>query len=709
MSSYDVFNVHEDYEPVFGKTYFKKDSVPPKGFDKITMLIPLYNETVHDLKRTLNDLHKCIMEMNKIGGGSVHILIVLDGWNATHETIKEYIKELYPGIARKVDNIQNATNKVESYVIQKLKNGEVTYTTIDENKHLKISTLIKLDNRRKHNSHAWFLESFVQEMDSDYIFLTDCGTRFDKKCLINLYRGIQNDPSCSAISGRQRVMTAENQGSDDNFRGFMYRSMQRFDYEASLASFVGCFSIFGMLPVIPGPCGFYRLDAICDKKMRADLKKSMLKDTVDADITTDIDLKDVSNEVTITIPHSANNGEPIDAIDFYMKTVSLNPDETGILVGSLLLAEDRILSYAAVLKTKEHYHTKYEPNACFYFEAETEPTTLLQQRRRWINGTIAGYIWLLKNISLLLNSQLYFYEKIVLTLLVFSQVMMFIVMSCGVAILTIGIRYPLQSFFKLPMLYVESAVGGYLLLYIGFVFLHSSPKRKIKLYTVLFDVITIINVGVAGLMILSLVLNVLQFDNILNIAIVGANCVMPFILAAMHDWTSLRLMIGSFVQYVMLLPTFTAFLSVYAFSRMWELTWGNRPSDRLTTIAKKKTDAQLQEIKEQLVANARGVAWTLVVLNLVLSFVFYRAQQYSIFITGLQIFIFAWSTVQMVLSFMYFIYKFIARVLSFVFRCCRVCSTSQTKLDLLKKFKKDKEYKKHIEAIRSEMIKITED
>lgn len=701
MSSYDVFNVFSDYEPVFGKSYFNTDRVPPKGFDKITMLIPLYNESADELKRTLGDLHKCILEMNKIGGGCVHILVVLDGWNATHETTKNYIKELYPGVADTIDAIKPTSDTVETYVLQKLQDNEIGYTTFDEDKHLKLSMLIKLDNRRKHNSHAWFLDSFVQEMDSDFIFLTDCGTRFDKKCLINLYRGIQTDSSCSAISGRQRVMTAEAQGSTDNFRGYMYRCMQRFDYETALASFVGCFSSFGMLPVIPGPCGFYRLDAICDKAKRAELKKSLLPVIIDSS-------EFVKDQVIITVPHKEKPGEFIDAIDFYLKTVSLNPDETGMLVGSLLLAEDRVLSYAAVLKTKKHYHTKYESNAVFYFEAETNPTRLLQQRRRWINGTIAGYLWLIGNIGLLLKSQLYFYEKMVLTLLVFSQIMMFSVVACGISILTIGIRYPLMSFVKLEKLYVECIIIGYLAMYVIFVYLHSSPTRKRKLYTFLFDIITIVNVFVSLLLCLSLVLNALQYENIMNVVIVGGNVVMPFIIATMHDWTSLKLMLSSFIQYIVMLPTFTAYLSAYAFSRTWELTWGNRPSDKLHTIAKRKSATELEEIRERLVRNASRLTWSLVLLNLALSAVFYQTQRYAIFITVLQISIFAWSTFQMVLSFMYFIYKAFARVLSFVGRCFMVCSTSQKKLDILRKFNKDKEYKKHVQFIRGEMLKVTE-
>ena len=58
--------------------------------------------------------------------------------------------------------------------------------------------------------------------------------------------------------------------------------------------------------------------------------------------------------------------------DFYIKTVSSNPEEVHMLLALLLLAEDRVLSYAAVLMTKDLYYTMYEPSAVFYFEAETE-------------------------------------------------------------------------------------------------------------------------------------------------------------------------------------------------------------------------------------------------------------------------------------------------------------------------------------------------
>lgn len=101
--------------------------------------------------------------------------------------------------------------------------------------------------------------------------------------------------------------------------------------------------MLGFLPVIPGPCGLFRMSAIRQK-----------------------------------------------AIPYYLSTVHKNPDQIGMVMGSLLLAEDRILSLAAVLLSEKGAYTAYEPAATFYFEAETNPKQLCQQRRRWTNGTVVS-------------------------------------------------------------------------------------------------------------------------------------------------------------------------------------------------------------------------------------------------------------------------------------------------------------------------------
>lgn len=685
----DVMSVYTDYAPMFGRSYFCKENRPPKGFDRISILIPMYNETTKDLKRTLFDLHTCIIEMNKIGAGFVNILLILDGWEVTDPSVKEYLQELYPDIANDIKNLEYTPGVVETYVLQKVKGNTPTYVNVDEEKRLKLTVLIKMDNRRKHNSHGWFLEAFAYEMQSDYIFLTDCGTRFDYKCLINLYRSITKDPKCSAITGRQRVMTKEQQETEDGFRGFMYRSMQRYDYEASIASYLGAFSTFGMLPVIPGPCGLYRYPAICDVEKRNALheKHSLMPTDIETNVHNPTSVEDC-----------------IDVIDYYVQTVSLNPDETGMLLGSLLLAEDRILSYGVVMKTKERYHTKYEQNACFYFEAETDAQPFLQQRRRWINGTFAGYLWILQRIHLLFNSKMLWLNKIFMSILIFSQLMMFIVTAFGISIMMVGLRFPLIVSMKLPSLYVEIAIGCYLALYVLFVYLHSSPKNPIKLNGILFDMITCVNVLVVGVMMYGFALNFFNLNKVTNVIIIAFNMIMPFVLAALHDWKSLFLMITSVVQYVVLLPTFTVWLSIYSFSRLWELTWGNRPSDKLKTIHKKKSDTEMQLIKTQLQTSAQTIAWLLVALNIIANYSFMLLQENRYFIIGLQIFIFSWSSFQIMFSLFYFIVKLIMAFFSFAARLFCACSTSRKQAEIKSKTKTIENFELVVHTTHDEMI-----
>lgn len=687
---YDVVRVYKDYAPMFGTSYFSKEEKPPKGFDRISILIPMYNETTKDLKRTLFDLHSCILEMNKIGAGFVNILLILDGWEVTHPSVKEYLGELYPGISDYLQKLEYTPDVIETYVLQKLKGNKPTYVNIDEDKRLKLTVLMKMDNRRKHNSHGWFLEAFAYEMQSDYIFLTDCGTRFDEKCLINLYRNITNDPKCSAITGRQRVMTRAQQDSDDGFRAFMYRSMQRYDYEASIASYLGAFSTFGMLPVIPGPCGLYRYPAICDVKARDALHEKY------AGIC--------GNDIESNTHTPKTDDDCIDVIDYYIQTVSLNPDETGMLLGSLLLAEDRILSYATVMKTKERYHTKYEQNSCFYFEAETEAQPFLQQRRRWINGTFAGYLWILQRIHLLFNSKMFWWNKLFLSILIFAQLMMFVVTAFGIAIMMVGIRYPLIVSLKLPQLHVELGIGVYLLMYVLFVYLHSSPKNPLKLNAILFDLITVVNVLVVCVMMYGFAMNFFDLSKIDNVAVIAFNMIMPFILAALHDWKSLFLMFTSVIQYILLLPTFTVWLSIYSFSRLWELTWGNRPSDKLKTIHKKKSEREMQLIKTQLQTSAQTIAWMLVVLNILANFAFMFLQNNKYFIIGMQIFIFSWSSFQIVFSLFYFIVKLIMAMGTFVARLLCACSTSRKCAEVKVKRRTIEDFEVVVQGTHKEMI-----
>ena len=83
-----------------------------------------------------------------------------------------------------------------------------------------------------------------------------------------------------------------------------------------------------------------------------------------------------------------------DPADYYFICMARSPEDAGLLLGNLQLAEDRVFSYACVLHVRQHVHTAFVPNALFFFPVETEAESSIQQIRRWSNGTVAGFLFL---------------------------------------------------------------------------------------------------------------------------------------------------------------------------------------------------------------------------------------------------------------------------------------------------------------------------
>lgn len=75
---------------------------------------------------------------------------------------------------------------------------------------------------------------------------------------------MQKYPDLVVVTGRQRVMSREQQESDESLFSVesILRHAQMYDYESSFACYMGTFALVGFLPVIPGPCGLYRTEML---------------------------------------------------------------------------------------------------------------------------------------------------------------------------------------------------------------------------------------------------------------------------------------------------------------------------------------------------------------------------------------------------------------------------------------------------------------
>ena len=85
----------------------------------------------------------------------------------------------------------------------------------------------------------------------------------------------------------------------------------------------------------------------------------------------------------------------------------------GVVLANLQLAEDRLPSFlccfgsgraSAQLPWTAH-KTNFVRDAVFYFDVELELHSLVKQRRRWLNGMNAAYLYLLGHASIVWHSE----------------------------------------------------------------------------------------------------------------------------------------------------------------------------------------------------------------------------------------------------------------------------------------------------------------
>lgn len=565
MSSNISIKRFEGERPDDNITYFNNSNTS----DEIAVVIPFYNEESHELQTSLKSLYATydyLCEMKKeYREKHLHILIVQDGWYKASESMKSYLKKMYPKKFNGVDwwnyfkEFSKYSKDEDGSITYILENSDYTDFTPDQihsfdKLFLKISLVIKIDNRRKHNSHEWYMAKtgFAQASKAKYLFFTDAFTLFGQSCLYHLVNKLDLDDNCSSATGRQRVMTRIQQDTNENVfsLGYLLRMVQLYDFESANAVYNGAFSLGGCLPVIPGPCGLYRSSDILQDKVR----------------------------------------------DWYFDTI--NEDTTDMVIGNLKIAEDRILTYASVLKTEEERYMAFVPLSVFYFEGELDLKKLILQRRRWINGSVAGYIYLLiTNGKHIRNWNTNFFRKFYIwfllscQLLIFSAVAISPAYSLGMLYYSITYLCGVYGYISPIIGYVVAGVGWFIFLL--HIIVHSRVSYNKIIMTLLLTlsfITTIFSAIAIGYYVFVNNLSFIQFmietGYIMWLTIIVFFG--PFLLALYLSLKghSFWLMIRAFIPYVLFIHMLISWFGSYSFSRLWDMSWGNRPAGEMSTEEK---------------------------------------------------------------------------------------------------------------------------
>jgi cellulose synthase/poly-beta-1,6-N-acetylglucosamine synthase-like glycosyltransferase len=651
-----VIKVFDDIRPK-DKIYFEQSENYDGIAKGMATVIPFFNEENHAVQQTLNSLYNGWNYLRagskKWRGCNLYVCLIQDGWYKSHDSMKEYLKALFP---KKIDDgttqkywwelsdfnltIEQQKDCVDrTYIIERKKycvtkiNPQEKFT--NDKKYMIITLIIKINNRRKHNSHEWFFgkNGFADSINAEYLFFTDAFTLYNNWCIFHLCKALDKNPKLIATTGRQRLMSKIQQGSTESILSIetILRMVQTYDFESSNVIYNGAFSLGGMLPVIPGPCGMYRGSNLRNDKIR----------------------------------------------NYYFSTVNEEPDKTGMVLGNLRIAEDRILTYAAVIKSDiDGAYMEFNPLSIFYFEAETDLDTLIFQRRRWINGSVAGYLYLLFfNFKHFGQWKTNVFKKVYIWLLLMTQFLTYMMVgiapSVTLRILYFGINYFIDYYGLTPSFNMIIIGILFWVIYIIHILIHHTRSKFNYMIMYLLFVMSIITsaLSIATLIHYAFIFQKMNFLDIIlskNVILYLALYVFfgPFVVSLLLSGKghSFLFMTKSFIAYYLFLPMLIAWFGSYSYARLWDLSWGNRPASEMDSVSVSKKEKIVKKFK---IAN-RKIIFVLVIVNIVLFMIPFEGQ-----LIIMSIF-FALAAYQLSLSIIYCLLKLFYKI-TFMFKRLTLC------------------------------------
>jgi cellulose synthase/poly-beta-1,6-N-acetylglucosamine synthase-like glycosyltransferase len=570
-----------------------------KPFLVMNICLPCYDEEWCEISGTLRSLSKNILIHRNRPDNSfqlhVNIFIIQDGWGKASKSFKEGIhrewacppKETIDKILQK-DQALIIVPEVEVFypVYQNSKDGSgVIFNPI---------FITKKTNSQKHNSHLFFF-SLCYLQNPNVVFLTDCGTIFNSDCLFQLSEYLfKKHSSVIGVTAKQSVMNETTRQQIQEYPSwwkekkrdsfctrfmkhiywwFSPAPLQGFEFESSFLLNTSMFNIAGALPVLPGPCQMLWWPYL---------------------------LKESENGV----------------LDTYFKHIndSMKDINSNILRVNTVLAEDRILSFSMILRTFE-LKTVWVNKATFSYEPMMSWVKLLGQRRRWINGTISTFLYYLIDskgkdeylMSGLGNRNSIKYLWIIQLYQSLLQILSPSFFSIAVyeSFLQFFKTFPfLRTYFQLfefktpiytfsqEMVFTSMYLAFYVLwVLISLILGKKSPCCNKSCYSFIMESIYLLFSFVNAIVSTFIFFNIFDANN--RLVMFG-----PLIYILMFIWIvpfflSLSLSFESAFYYIMYsLPFFVniaqyvSFVPTFAFSRLHDLSWGNRDSE--TNVSRKK-------------------------------------------------------------------------------------------------------------------------
>ena len=524
---------------------------------EVLIFVAMYNEEPKELETTLNSLVDNISDFPDLTRNEIGVVVIVDGYypftkNFTKEH-QEFYQRFYDdelvranlSYDEKVISHENfkKEKKTESFnTDHEYSHCFFSYYYKDEgpNNYIKLAFCIKEKNKRKINSHLWFLGGFCKVYNPKYCFLLDVGTKPLKKAIYYLYEAMEKRPEIAGCCGEIKP------SFNVDFKPYLNPVFmgQVVEYKMSHVFDKSLENVLGFVTVLPGAFCAYRWSQLDTEILWEEYFKSICR-----------------------------------------------PWEMDCFNSNIFLAEDRVLCYSLICKDKNIL--KYIKNSVAETFVPSTLAELLVQRRRWINGSWFALIHAMKNFNHFFHGDHSWLRKLGFVFMVFYQLLnifySWVMVGSFFVVFAITVKktvpYGVEGSWKLGNVIVNLYVG--MLMCVLIFSLTTAPSRIQRFFQVV-SILFGLYMVVALFFIVMFALE--GYTWVLVLVTATAFCLGALLcLNRSKDWAFWTVLKGLF-HFILMTPTYVNVFMVYSICNIHDCSWGTRPDKMKEEETKKKQE-----------------------------------------------------------------------------------------------------------------------
>ncbi|KAF8802201.1 glycosyltransferase family 2 protein [Phlegmacium glaucopus] len=554
---------------------------PPRRTE-LFIVMTMYNEDEELFCRTMhgvikNIAHLCKRDRSKTWGKEgwkkVVVCIVSDGRGKINSRTLSVIAAMgayQEGVAKTKIGKQDVTAHIYEYTTQISINPNLKIEVAEKGiVPVQVIFCLKEKNQKKINSHRWFFNAFGAILQPNVCVLLDVGTMPGPTSIYHLWKAFDINSNVGGACGE--IVALKGKWGQNLVNPLV--AAQNFEYKMSNILDKPLESVFGYITVLPGAFSAYRYIALQNDSMgEGPLQKYFLGETM----------------------HGAG---------------------ADIFTANMYLAEDRILCWELVSKRGGAWILHYVKSAYAVTDVPDQVPELISQRRRWLNGSFFAAVHSIVHFHYLYRSSHGLVRKAWIHVEMVYQVFNLIFSWFALANYYIAFIILSEAMedpsFNLKGIHVVNIILEYFyvgLLVMCFILsLGNRPQGSKWGYTAAmigFAVITIYMTVAAFILAFKGIQNLVAAKEVLNLNSIFSNHIFRNIVLSLLATLGLYVissliffepwhMITSFIQYLLMAPSYINVLNVYAFANVHDVSWGtkgdNTVAKDLGTVAKGKT------------------------------------------------------------------------------------------------------------------------